>query len=428
MSSRGCCSCTTCATSSASPAPTSAATRRRAAPARSVNGESVKRCTVLAVQADGADIITIEGLANGDELHPMQEAFRENHGLQCGFCTPGMVMAAVGLLNENPNPTEREVREGLEGNLCRCTGYHNIVQGRAARPPRPGGAGMIPAAFDYVRAGSADEAIALLAEHGDDAKLLAGGHSPAAADEAAAGPAGGARRHRPPQRPVVHPRRRRPHRHRRADPPPRPRDVRPAAARRCRCSPTPPARSATRRCATAARSAARSPTPTRRPTCPAVAARARRRRIVAQGPQRRRARSPPTDFFTGLPRDGAGARRAAHRDPRAEGRRAPAGRSRSSTGGPRTGRSSASPRCSNGTTGIAPGQHGLDAAARHRGRAGARRRRVGRRRGRSTPPRAPSRRPTSTPASSTASTSPGCSCAGPSRKPAPDPSERQPDS
>ncbi len=93
-----------------------------------VNGESVKSCTMLAVQADGTDILTIEGLANGDELHPMQAAFRENHGLQCGFCTPGMVMAAVGLLNENPKPTEAEVREGLEGNLCRCTGYHNIVK------------------------------------------------------------------------------------------------------------------------------------------------------------------------------------------------------------------------------------------------------------------------------------------------------------
>jgi aerobic carbon-monoxide dehydrogenase small subunit len=93
-----------------------------------VNGESVKSCTMLAVQADGTDIMTIEGLANGDQLHPMQTAFRENHGLQCGFCTPGMVMAAVGLLKENPKPTEAEVREGLEGNLCRCTGYHNIVK------------------------------------------------------------------------------------------------------------------------------------------------------------------------------------------------------------------------------------------------------------------------------------------------------------
>jgi aerobic carbon-monoxide dehydrogenase small subunit len=93
-----------------------------------LNGESVKSCTVLAVQADGQDILTIEGLANGDQLHPMQEAFRDNHGLQCGYCTPGMVMAAVGLLKENPDPTETEVRMGLEGNLCRCTGYHNIVK------------------------------------------------------------------------------------------------------------------------------------------------------------------------------------------------------------------------------------------------------------------------------------------------------------
>ena len=83
---------------------------------------------MLAVQADGADILTIEGLADGDGMHPMQQAFMENHGLQCGYCTPGMVMAATSLLKENPHPTEREVRLGLEGNLCRCTGYHNIVK------------------------------------------------------------------------------------------------------------------------------------------------------------------------------------------------------------------------------------------------------------------------------------------------------------
>ncbi len=93
-----------------------------------LNGEAVKSCTVLAVQADGESVTTIEGLANGDTMHPMQEAFRANHGLQCGYCTPGMVMAAVSLLKDNPNPTEEEVRLGLEGNLCRCTGYHNIVQ------------------------------------------------------------------------------------------------------------------------------------------------------------------------------------------------------------------------------------------------------------------------------------------------------------
>jgi carbon-monoxide dehydrogenase small subunit len=94
-----------------------------------LNGEAVKSCTVLAVQAEGTDITTIEGLApSADELHPMQQAFYENHGLQCGFCTPGMVMAATSLLKEIPNPTEQQVREGIEGNLCRCTGYHNIVQ------------------------------------------------------------------------------------------------------------------------------------------------------------------------------------------------------------------------------------------------------------------------------------------------------------
>lgn len=93
-----------------------------------LNGESVKSCTILAVQADGTKIVTIEGLSKNGVMHPMQQAFMENHGLQCGYCTPGMVMAAIGLLNENPNPSEREVRLGLEGNLCRCTGYHNIVK------------------------------------------------------------------------------------------------------------------------------------------------------------------------------------------------------------------------------------------------------------------------------------------------------------
>ena len=93
-----------------------------------VNGESLKSCTMLAGQAEGADVTTIEGLANGDDLHPMQEAFRENHGLQCGFCTPGMVMSALDLVKQNPDPSEKEVREWLEGNLCRCTGYHNIVK------------------------------------------------------------------------------------------------------------------------------------------------------------------------------------------------------------------------------------------------------------------------------------------------------------
>lgn len=94
-----------------------------------LNGEAVKSCTILAVQADGQDITTIEGMASADgTMHPMQQAFMENHALQCGYCTPGMVMAASSLLKENPDPTEREVRLGLEGNLCRCTGYHNIVQ------------------------------------------------------------------------------------------------------------------------------------------------------------------------------------------------------------------------------------------------------------------------------------------------------------
>jgi carbon-monoxide dehydrogenase small subunit len=94
------------------------------------NGRSVKSCSMLAVQADGGDVLTIEGLADtvDSDLHPVQEAFRECHGLQCGYCTPGMIMAACDLLKENPNPSEQEIREGIEGNLCRCTGYHNIVR------------------------------------------------------------------------------------------------------------------------------------------------------------------------------------------------------------------------------------------------------------------------------------------------------------
>jgi carbon-monoxide dehydrogenase small subunit len=93
-----------------------------------MNGEAVKSCTILAVQAEGAELVTIEGLGTEDNLHPMQEAFWNNHGLQCGYCTPGMIMASAALLTENPNPTEHEVRHALEGNLCRCTGYHNIVK------------------------------------------------------------------------------------------------------------------------------------------------------------------------------------------------------------------------------------------------------------------------------------------------------------
>ena len=105
-----------------------------------LEGEAVKSCTVLAVQADGCTLTTIEGLApSEEELHPMQQAFREQHGLQCGFCTPGMVMAATSLLDEIPDPTEAQVREGLEGNLCRCTGYHNIVQAVLAAAKSGGG-------------------------------------------------------------------------------------------------------------------------------------------------------------------------------------------------------------------------------------------------------------------------------------------------
>ncbi len=102
-----------------------------------LDGESVKSCTVLAAQADGSEVTTIEGMGTAERMHPIQTAFREHHGLQCGYCTPGMVMAAASLLEENPDPTEDEVRHTLEGNLCRCTGYHNIVQAvlSAAKSP-----------------------------------------------------------------------------------------------------------------------------------------------------------------------------------------------------------------------------------------------------------------------------------------------------
>jgi aerobic carbon-monoxide dehydrogenase small subunit len=112
-----------------------------------LDGQAVKSCTVLAVQADGSEVTTIEGLGSEDDLHPMQEAFWANHGLQCGYCTPGMIMAGADLLKRNPNPSEDEVRHALEGNLCRCTGYHNIVkavldaaeksQSGSAAPPQP---------------------------------------------------------------------------------------------------------------------------------------------------------------------------------------------------------------------------------------------------------------------------------------------------
>ena len=104
-----------------------------------VNGESVKSCTMLAAMAEGAEVTTIEGIANGNEMHPMQQAFHEHHGLQCGYCTPGMVMSAIELVKNNPNPSEQEVREGLEGNICRCTGYHNIVKSVQAAAQTMGG-------------------------------------------------------------------------------------------------------------------------------------------------------------------------------------------------------------------------------------------------------------------------------------------------
>ncbi|HEX7038069.1 MAG TPA: (2Fe-2S)-binding protein [Pseudomonadales bacterium] len=106
-----------------------------------LNGRAVKSCTVLAAQAEGAEVTTIEGIGSAERLHPMQEAFREHHALQCGFCTPGMIMAAIDLVQRQPNLDRRAVREGLEGNLCRCTGYHNIVSAVMAAAPRMTGGG-----------------------------------------------------------------------------------------------------------------------------------------------------------------------------------------------------------------------------------------------------------------------------------------------
>jgi carbon-monoxide dehydrogenase small subunit len=117
-----------------------------------LDGEGVKSCTVLAVQADGAEVTTIEGLADGEKLHPLQQAFWNDHALQCGYCTPGMIMAAADLLTRNPDPTEEEIRHGLEGNLCRCTGYHNIVKAvRSAAGAQTGGTLETPAPPEGAR-------------------------------------------------------------------------------------------------------------------------------------------------------------------------------------------------------------------------------------------------------------------------------------
>ncbi len=119
-----------------------------------VDGTTVKSCTMLAVQADGAAVTTIEGLADGDTLHPVQEGFWERHGLQCGYCTPGMIMSAVGLLAETTSPTEDEIRHGIEGNLCRCTGYHNIVEAIEYAAARMRGETPPPAEWETAEVGS----------------------------------------------------------------------------------------------------------------------------------------------------------------------------------------------------------------------------------------------------------------------------------
>jgi aerobic carbon-monoxide dehydrogenase small subunit len=127
-----------------------------------LDGISVKSCTVLAVQADGCEVTTIEGVGEGGTLHPVQKAFHEMHGLQCGFCTPGMILAAIDLLQENPDPDEHEIREGIEGNLCRCTGYQNIVRAvqQAAGEMRAGGAHSAPSSDGHSSPAEVDTAAA----------------------------------------------------------------------------------------------------------------------------------------------------------------------------------------------------------------------------------------------------------------------------
>ena len=157
---------------SGSPAPTWGATRRRAVRAPcSLDGESVKCCTMLAAQADGREVTTIEAMADGDTLHPLQDAFHRNHGLQCGYCTPGMVMAAASYLKENPSPTEEEVRESLEGNLCRCTGYQNIVKSILDAAGSMSGAQRLRGGSTWSRPRSTSVSPVLRKE---DAKLLHG--------------------------------------------------------------------------------------------------------------------------------------------------------------------------------------------------------------------------------------------------------------
>ena len=183
-----------------------------------LDGESVKSCTVLAAQADGRSVLTVEGVAGDGEFSPVQEGFRQCHGLQCGFCTPGMIMAATGILLDNPSPSRRRDPPRARGQpvpLHRLPHDRRVgAVGRGQRRRRQcgrggsGSTGMIPAAFDYVRAGSAEEAVALLTEHGDEAKLLAGGHSLLPLMKLRLATPGGARRRRPRRRPVLRPRRR----------------------------------------------------------------------------------------------------------------------------------------------------------------------------------------------------------------------------
>ena len=177
-----------------------------------VDGESVKSCTVLAVQADGSEVTTIEGLASDGELHPVQQAFHEQHALQCGYCTPGFVMATVSLLDENPSPSEERDPARTRG---QSVPLHRLPQHRARGRGRGERRAHDPRAFAYERAGSVDEAIELLGRD-EDAKVLAGGHSLHPAMKLRICAPDGAGRHRPARRPPLRPRGRRPDRDRRA--------------------------------------------------------------------------------------------------------------------------------------------------------------------------------------------------------------------
>ena len=299
-SRRARCSCTSCATQSGlNGTNIGCDTTSCGACTVLLNGQSVKSCTVLAAQADGRGDHHDRGAGPHDgRMHPVQQAFQERHGLQCGYCTPGMVMAVTSLLAENPEPTEEDIRLGLEGNLCRCTGYHNIVAAalaasRAWRRP------MIPPSSTTCGPARLEEADRVARRARRRRQALGRWPLAAAAHEVPPRRAGAARGHRTTGRPQLRERERRTTSRRGADPSSRHRRQRgPPALERSACSPTSPDRSVTPRSDTAARSEARSPTATRPRTCPRCCWRSAPR--WSRGARRESARSRPGTTFRQL--------------------------------------------------------------------------------------------------------------------------------